>query len=290
MKRAGVIGHPLGHSLSPAVVQAAFDASGIDARYEPWVTTPEELEERVAGLRADEMLGANVTIPHKEAVAALLDRVDERAERAVAVNTIAKEGDQLVGYNTDVAGFERALREDAGFDPKGKQVAVLGAGGAARAIALALIEGGASLIYVTGRSPRRIDKLVGDLRGLTSPGITITWSYWLAGTFMRVVPEVDLLVNCTPVGTYESETAGESPLPDQFVPASIVFDLVYNPTETLLLKTAKARGAKAVSGLGMLVYQAAESFRIWTGQEAPVDKMLEAGRQALAAAAPGKKT
>ena len=124
------------------------------------------------------------------------------------MSTLAQGGHQRAGYDADVAGFARALREDAGFDPNGKQVAVLGAGGAARAIALVLIEGGASLIYVTGRSPRRIDKLVGDLRGFTSPGITITWSYWLAGTFLRVMPDVDLLVNCTPVGTYKSETAG----------------------------------------------------------------------------------
>ena len=282
MKRAGVIGHPLGHSLSPAIFQAAFDATGIDARYEAWATTPDELAARVDSLRADDVLGANVTIPHKETIVAHLDRLDERAERIGAVNTIANDGGKLVGYNTDVAGFDRALREDAGFDPKGKQTALIGAGGAARAVALALIEGGASIIYVTGRSPRRIDALTAKLRGLTSPGITLTWSYWLAGTFMRVVPNTDLLVNCTPVGTHKSDTDGQSPLPDEYVPGSLVFDLVYNPPETPLLKVAKKRGAKAVSGLGMLVYQAAESIKIWTGQDAPVEKMLEAGKQALA--------
>jgi shikimate dehydrogenase len=283
VKRAGVIGYPLDHSLSPAILQAAFDAAGVEARYEAWKTPPEELETRVAGLRADDVLGANVTIPHKEAVASLLDRLDERAERVGAVNTIVNEDGQLVGYNTDVAGFARALREDAGFDAKGKRTAVLGAGGAARAVALALIEGGASLVYVTGRSPRRIDKLVADLRGLTGAGITITWSYWQAGTFMRVLPEADLLVNCTPVGTRGSDTEGESPISAEFLPAAgVVFDLVYNPPETPLLRAAKEHGAKAVSGLGMLVYQAAESFRLWTGHGAPVEVMLEAGRQALA--------
>ena len=288
MKRAGVIGYPLGHSLSPVIFQAAFEAAGIEATYEAWETPPEALESRLDAIR-DDFLGANVTIPHKQAVVPLLDRLDERAERIRAVNTIANENGQLVGYNTDVAGFARALREDAGFDPKGKRVAVLGAGGAARAVCLALIEAGAFLILLTGRSPRRLDRLVADLRGLTSTGITITWTHWGDGTFMTVLPKADLLVNCTPVGTRGNETEGESPLPDEFLPAGgIVFDLVYNPPETPLLQAAKAKGAKTVSGLGMLVYQAAESFRLWTGREAPVERMLEAGRQALETGVPGK--
>lgn len=282
MKRAGVIGHPLGHSMSAAIFQAAFDANSVEARYETWPTPPDELEARVAGLRDADVLGANVTIPHKEAIVPLLDRLDERAERAGAVNTIANESGQLVGYNTDVGGFARALREDAAFDAKRKEVAILGAGGAARAVALALIEAKASVILVVGRSPRRADALVKELRPLTDSGITLTWSYWLDGTSLRVLPECDLVVNCTPIGTQASETAGESPIAADLLPVDgVVFDLVYNPQETPLLKLAKERGAKPVSGLGMLVYQAAESFQIWTKQEAPVERMLEAGRKAL---------
>lgn len=288
MKRAGVIGYPLGHSVSPAVFQAAFEASGMEARYEAWETPPEQLEGRILALRGDDFLGANVTIPHKEAVVPLLDRLDGQAERIGAVNTIAHEAGQLVGYNTDVTGFARALREDAGFDPKGKRTVVLGAGGAARAVALALIEGGASIVLLIGRTPKRLDKVAVDLRGLTAPGTTISWCHWQDGTFMTVLPKADLLVNCTPVGTRGSETEGQSPLADQFLPAGgIVFDLVYNPSETPLLKAARKKGAKAVSGLGMLVYQAAESFRLWTGQEAPVERMLEAGREALGAGVSG---
>lgn len=282
MKRVGVIGYPLAHSLSPALFDAAFAALGIEARYEAWETPPEALERRLVELRAGDVLGANVTIPHKEAVVPLLDRLDERAERAGAVNTIAQEGGQLAGYNTDVAGFARALREDAGFDPKGKRAFVLGAGGAARAVALALIEGGASIIEVSGRSPRRADGLVAALRPCTGSGITLTWTYWGDGTFLRVLPEADLVVNCTPIGTRGSEMEGESPVARDLLPkAGLVFDLVYNPPETPLLRAAKERGAQAVSGLGMLVYQAAESFRIWTGREAPVQRMLEAGQAAL---------
>ena len=282
MKRAGVIGHPLGHSLSAAIFQAAFDATNVDARYETWPTPPDELEARVTGLRDDDILGANITIPHKEAVVPLLDRLDERAERVGAVNTIANESGQLVGYNTDVGGFARALREDAAFDAKGKEIAILGAGGAARAVALALIEAEASVILVVGRTPRRSDTLVKALRPLTTSGITLTWSYWLDGTSLRVLPEADLVVNCTPIGTQGSETEGESPIAAHLLPGEgVVFDVVYNPPETPLLKLAKERGAKPVSGLGMLVYQAAESFQIWTKQDAPVERMLKAGREAL---------
>lgn len=272
----------MGHSLSPIIFQAAFDAAGVDARYEAWETPPDQLEGRLNALRGDDFLGANITIPHKQAVVPLLDRVDERAGPIGAVNTIVRDGDQLVGYNTDVAGFARALRDDAGFDPKGKHIAIIGAGGAARAVCLALIEGGASVIELTGRSPRKLDRLVADLRGLTGSGITLTWTHWGDGTFMTVFPNADLLVNCTPVGTKTSDTDGQSPIDAQWLPKDgVVFDLVYNPMETPLLKAAKERGAKGVSGLGMLVYQAAESFRLWTGKDADVDVMLAAGRKKL---------
>jgi shikimate dehydrogenase len=282
-KRAGVIGYPLGHSLSPTIFQAAFDAAGIDARYEAWETPPDQLEGRLNALRGDDFLGANVTIPHKQTVVPLLDRLDERATPIGAVNTIVRDGDQLVGYNTDIAGFARALRDDAGFDPKNKHIAVIGGGGAARAVCLALIEGHASVIELTGRSPRKLDKLVTDLRPLTTSGITLSWTHWGDGVFMTVLPNADLLVNCTPVGTKTSDTDGQSPIDAQWLPKSgIVFDLVYNPPETPLLKAAKEHGAKPVSGLGMLVYQAAESFRLWTGKDADIGAMLEAGRKKLA--------
>jgi shikimate dehydrogenase len=282
MKRAGVIGYPLGHSLSPVIFQAAFDAAGIGAQYETWETAPDQLEGRLNALRGDDFLGANVTIPHKEAVVPHLDRLDETAQLIGAVNTIAHEGGELVGYNTDVAGFARALRDDAGFDPKGKRTGIIGAGGAARAVALSLVRSGASIILLVGRTPKRLDKVVVDLRKLEGVGTTITWTHWGDGVFMTVLPTCELLVNCTPVGTKGSETEGQSPIDAQWLPEQgIVFDLVYNPPETPLLKSAKGRGLKPVSGLGMLVYQAAESFRLWTGQQASVEQMLEAGREAL---------
>jgi shikimate dehydrogenase len=283
VKRAGVIGYPIGHSISPVLFRAAFKARRIEARYDAWPTPPEELEAHVGGLRDEDVLGANVTIPHKEAVVPLLDRVDEGAKRISAVNTIANEGGQLVGYNTDVWGFGRALRQDAGLDPKGKRAAVLGAGGAARAVGLALIEGGASTIAVTGPIAEQLDKLVADLRGLAGAGLPITSTFWQDGALPHVPADTDLVVNCTPVGMRGSETEGQSPITAEHLPdGAVVFDLVYNPQETPLVKMTREKGARAVSGLGMLVYQAAESFRLWTGQDAPVQDMLAAGREALA--------
>jgi shikimate dehydrogenase len=264
--------------------QAAFNAAGIDASYEAWDTPPDTLEGRVQALRGDDYLGANVTIPHKEAIVPLLDTRSDLATKAGAVNTIVHDGGSLVGHNTDVGGFARALREDAGFDAKGKATMLLGSGGAARAVALALIEAGASLIYVVARQPRRIDRMVVDLKPLTQTGTTITWAYWGDGSYLRSLATADLIVNCTPIGVAGSDSAGKSPLPaDAIRDEATIFDLVYNPLETPLMAAAKSRGASAVGGLGMLVYQAAESFKLWTGKNADPAVMMKAARSALGA-------
>jgi len=282
VKQAGVIGYPLGHSLSPVVFQAAFESAGVEATYEAWATEEDQLEGRVNALRGDDLLGANVTIPYKESVIAMLDRVDDQAEAIGAVNTIVHDGGDLVGYNTDFAGFNRALAEDAGFDPAGKKTAILGSGGAARAVAHALVKAKATVVIVAGRKPGKLEPLVAALRPETPRGVTISWCYWHDGTFITGLPKCDLLVNCTPVGTLKSDSEGQSPIEPEYIPEkSVVLDLVYNPEETPLLKQAKERGSKAVSGLGMLVYQAAESFKLWTGRDADVNAMLEAGRTAL---------
>jgi len=283
-KRAGLIGHPLGHSISPAIFAAAFAAGRIDATYEPWDTEPDVLAARIEALRGDGFLGASVTIPFKQAVVPLLDATEAAATTAGAVNTIVHEAGNLVGHNTDVAGFARALKEDAGFDARGKRCVLLGSGGAARAVGLALVEAGASVVYVVGRQPRKIEALVLTLKPLTQPGTTISWAYWGDGSFLRSVAEADLVVNCTPVGTAGSPAAGDSPIEATLIAAgSTVFDLVYNPTPTPLVAAAQARGAKAVSGLGMLIYQAAEQFKLWTGKNADVAVMLKAAKDALAA-------
>jgi shikimate dehydrogenase len=281
-KRAGVIGNPLGHTISPAIFKAAFAAASIDATYEAWETPADVLEGRVNSLRGADFLGANVTIPHKQAVIPFLDGTSDLAGKTGAVNTIVHGDGKLIGHNTDVAGFARSLREDAGCDAKGKRTVVLGSGGAARAVAVALIEAGASVIYVVARQPRKIDQMVVSLKPLTATGTTISWAYWGDGSYLRAIKEADLIVNCTPLGAAGSEGAGQSPVAAQLIQAgTTVFDLVYNPAETPLVAAAKSRGAKAVSGMGMLVYQAAESFKLWTGQDADTKAMLDAARSAL---------
>ena len=280
-KRAGVIGSPLGHTVSPAMFKAAFAAAGIDGAYEAWDTAPDVLEGRVNSLRGADFLGANVTIPHKQAVLPFLDGASETATKAGAVNTIVHTDGKLIGHNTDVAGFARSLREDAKFDAKGKRTMILGAGGASRAVALALVEAGAAVIFVIGRQPRKTEGVVLAMKPLTPSGTTISWAYWGDGSYLRSLKEADLIVNCTPIGVSGSEHAGQSPLAAELIePRTLVFDLVYNPAETPLMAAAKSRGAKAVSGLGMLVYQAAESFKLWTAKDADTGAMLAAARAA----------
>jgi shikimate dehydrogenase len=281
MKYVGVIGYPLEHSLSPVFQQPALDHLGLDIRYEAWPTPPERLAETVGGLRAPDRLGANVTIPHKEAVILLLDELDGLARRVGAVNTIVNRDGRLFGYNTDVEGFLRALRQDGGFDPGGCRVLVAGAGGAARAVVVALIEAGAASIIVINRTFARATRLVEDLLSVAGetelhalPDMYTSWSASAVGC--------RLLVNCTSVGLAGTPEEKESPVPVDTIPAvSLVFDLLYLPAETRLMAAARRRGARVLGGFPMLIDQGAASLRLWTGREPPVDVMFAAARKAL---------
>ncbi len=283
MKYLGVIGYPLQHSLSPVFQQAALDRLGLDIRYEAWETPPDRLAETVNGLRALERLGANVTIPHKEAVLPLLDELDGTARRAGAVNTIVNREGRLAGYNTDVEGFLRALREDGEFDPAGCRALVAGAGGAARAVVVALAEAGAASVTVINRTFSRATRLVeelqpavGDTQLHALPDMYTSWAGSAVGC--------RLLVNCTSVGLAGTPEQKESPVPIDAIPAgALVFDLLYYPQETRLMAAARRRGARVLGGLPMLIYQGAASLRLWTGVEAPLDIMFDAARRALAA-------
>jgi len=282
MKRVGLIGQGLKHSLSAVMQQAALDHCVLDARYELWDTQPDEIERRVTSLRDENCLGANVTVPHKQAVIPFLDELDPVATGAGAVNTIVRQEGRLTGHNTDVVGFAHALSE-AGLDARGVRAAVLGAGGAARAVTLALIEGEASVISLSDAIPERAEALTADLRALTSSGTTVTWARWGDAAFQRSLRECGLLVNCTPVGMRFGPAEGQSPVVAELIPAGcLAFDLVYNPEETPFLQAARSRGARTAGGLAMLVYQGAASFRLWTGREAPVEIMFSAARKALA--------
>jgi len=284
-KIIGLIGYPLTHSISPYFQQAALDYYQLDARYEIWEISPEKLELTVARLREPQNLGANVTVPYKEAVLPLLDGVDDLASLIGAVNTIVKRDDRLLGFNTDAAGFLQGLRQEGHFEPKGKRVVVLGAGGVARAVCFALAHEKVSSLAVINRTPMRAEALVDSLGSyitearLRTKVSTLPWqSLTLRGAFAHC----QLIVNCTTLGMKYSSQEGKSPLSIEAISKGVlVYDLVYNPYPTPLLQLAQKVGANVLGGLAMLVYQGAASFELWMGKKAPVDIMFNKARKAL---------
>lgn len=283
MQHVGIIGFPVAHSLSPRMQQAAFDACGIDAHYALWETSPEDLPARIASLRAPEMLGANVTIPHKTETLAFIDVCDLLAARVGAVNTIVNRQGRLIGYNTDVGGLMHALatNEEHSFRPPGKRAVVLGTGGAARAAAFGLLEGGIAELTVLGRNQTHLDSLLRQLQSPVppdAPGDTALLHAAALGSpeANRFLAQADLLVNATSVGLHENDT---QVLVDVHIlpPGALVMDMIFNPpAATPLLRAAQARGCATLNGLTMLLYQGALAFELWTGQTAPVEAMQRA--------------
>ena len=279
--RVGIFGYPLGHSISPAFQQAAFDHIGLDARYETWQTPPGELAKAVSRLRRDGYLGANVTVPHKVAVRDHLDELDPWAEAIGAVNTIVSKGGRLVGFNTDAYGLVESLRCEAQFDARGKKVVLIGAGGAARAAAFGLAREAVSSLVIANRTPARAEALAAELRD----SVAEVAAMGLASSFFEErIASADLIVNATSVGMQGGPAEGRSPVANGLIqPTCVVHDMVYNPEATPLLKMAKDAGARIVGGLPMLVHQGAAAFEHWTGKDAPIDVMFSAARRALAA-------
>lgn len=263
---AAVLGWPVAHSKSPALHNAAFAASGVDAVYLALAVAPERLEAAVAGLRAVGALGASVTVPHKRAVLACCDRVDPVAARIGAVNCLELATDgALVGHNTDAAGFVDALQEGLGRSASGARAVLLGGGGAARAVAEGLREAGAGSIEVVARTPAKVD--------------WIEAAPWTADELGARLAGCDLLVDCTSVGlSAESEARLPAPVPLEALPGeAAVATLVYH-RETALLAAARRRGLATLDGAGMLVHQGARAFSIWTGLQAPIDVLWRAMR------------
>ena len=308
-KYVGLIGYPLGHSVSPPMQQACFDYYNLDLRYEAWETEPAELGAIIERVRHPSTLGVNVTVPHKEAVVSLMDELDDLALEIGAVNTIVNRGGRLVGYNTDAGGFLRALRQEGGFEPGGKRVVLLGAGGAGRAVSYALMRAGVTSLVITDIAAERAHGLVSDLKrslargrgpspkscvdtpdmggiasleGHEAPTPEISAFSQDDPQLVEALPSCDLLVNCTPIGMKHSATEGETPINTSLIhKGALVYDIVYNPPQTQLLADAKKVGARTLSGLAMLVYQGALAFELWTGREAPIDIMLKAAKAAL---------
>lgn len=284
-EKLGVIGYPLKHSLSPAIQQAALDSYGLNIRYELWETLPHQLVDRINFMRSSDVKGANITIPYKESILQYLDWVDDKAKKIGAVNTIAQWEHRLIGYNTDADGFLRAIREQGSFDPSGKSVLIIGAGGAAKAVAFALISSGARSIAVTNHHKARAEKLVAWLKELTRGSVInskMLLFEWAQLTNINELRFFEMIVNCTPLGTKNSEWEGMTPLKWHDIFAGcFICDLVYNPMETELMKQAKKAGAKTLGGLPMLVHQGALAFELWTGKKAPVYLMFNTALKLL---------
>ncbi len=262
----GVLGWPLEFTLSPAIHGAAFRRSGLDWIYLPWPVPPERLSDAVAGLRALGAMGANVTIPHKETVVPLIDEISGDARAVSAVNTIQVVGDKLIGHNTDVDGFREFVVGDAGIAIGGRSVLVLGAGGAARAVVAAASDLGAREIVVAARRAQQ----GADVIRLVATGSARSEKW---DRVAELVVEADVVVNATPLRDPVSEA--------DWKPGQVAIDLVYHPPITPFMESARAKGALAWGGLGMLIRQAAASFRIWTGQDPPLGVMSAAALHAI---------
>lgn len=267
---AVVIGDPVRHSLSPAIHNAAFASCGLDWVFLACEVPEGRVPEALAGAVALRVEGLSVTMPHKAAVAAAVDELSPTARRLGAVNCVARDGERLVGHSTDGDGFVDALAEEAGWSPDSARCVVLGAGGAARAVVLALAGAGAAEVAVVNRTAQNAVAAAA-----------------LAGARGRVaeaaeVSGFDLVVNATPLGMTGYGGAAVPLDPALLHPGQVLVDLIYEPAETALLAAARAQGVAAFGGVRMLVHQAARAFELWTGIDAPIEAMVAATTEALA--------
>lgn len=268
----GIFGQPIEHSMSPVIQNAAFKAAKLDYVYIPLQVHEHLLNQAVEGIRALNLVGVNVTIPHKEKVIPYLDNLSTEAKLIGAVNVIINDKGTLVGYNTDGRGFVESLRFEAKVEPKGKRIAILGAGGAARAVAIQLALDGAEEIYLLNRSPEKA-KLITDVINSHTASKASSCPLENAGDILK---KVDILINSTPIGMYPNQNQPALVERNLLSEHLLVCDLVYNPLETTLLRNAKEQGCQILKGTGMLIYQGALAFEIWTGQKASVEIMYEA--------------
>ena len=270
-KLTGLLGNPLGHSFSPVMHNRAFELLGLNFFYMPIEVTPENLKDVACGISKMNFAGYNVTIPHKIRIMEHLDGIDELARSIGAVNTVTIKDGVTTGHNTDGEGFIRSLETETGTSVKGKTLLVLGTGGAARAVAMALAFKGAERIIICNRTEQKARDLSRDINEKVRPcSEVIPMAPWEIKNAAR---QADVVINTTSVGMHPEED--RMPLDGEAIPEGIVVcDIIYNPDKTKLLRVAESKGCKIVSGLGMLVYQGAEAFRLWTGTEPPVDEMF----------------
>lgn len=267
----GLIGYPVKHSLSALMHNAAFKHLGIDAEYKLFEVKPDKLKKFFDNFKADDISGINITIPYKTRSMIFCDDLSDEAKLMEAINTIALKGDRLVGYNTDGRGFIKSLREDLGFNPKGKVAFVFGAGGAGKAVSFSLALQGVSRIILVDIDTSKAAILAKTVEKKTD--IEVIAVERDARVVKELILNSDLVVNATPSGMKEADTPL---LPEDFLHKGLaVFDLVYN-RKTPLIRQAEKKKIKSVDGLGMLVYQGAASFELWTGKAPPIEVMRKA--------------
>lgn len=274
-KLVGLLGNPLGHSFSPAMHNKAFQTLGLNYFYLPIEVTAEDLPTVAAGIAKMNFAGYNITIPHKIRIMDCLDAIDPLAQSIGAVNTVTIQNGCSTGYNTDGEGFIRSLEAEAGISVSGKCHFIIGCGGAARAIAMTLAFRGAQKIFICNRTEQKAHDLAAEINAKVSPCSEV-----IAMDSVRIkaaVRQADVLINTTSVGMHPDED--RIPIDSNLIPGGlIVSDIVYTPARTQLLKVAGEKGCKVVPGIGMLVNQGAEAFRMWTGAEPPVDVMYDVVR------------
>jgi shikimate dehydrogenase len=277
----GVFGAPIAHTASPALHNAAFDALKMNWRYVAFHVEPRNLRSALHGARDMGIAGINLTVPHKVLALDCVDEIDAEARKLGAVNTVFIEKHRLHGFNTDGYGFVQAIKEDFNLSVRGKRVLVLGAGGAGRTIAVECALEGAARIIMANRTLARIAPIAHEIRAKKTEFLPLPL---VAEEIKRVIRDVDLLVNATSVGLKPGDSLGLGA--DVFSPRLRVYDTIYRPAETELLRVAESAGAKVANGLSMLLHQGARAFEIWTKRKAPLAVM----RRALRAAIDGDRT
>jgi shikimate dehydrogenase len=271
-KVLGIFGYPVKHTFSPLIHNAAFRNKGLDYVYLPFEVKPEYLKEATEAIRALNLLGVSVTVPHKETIVPFLDEVSEEALLSGAVNTVLNRDGFLIGYNTDGEGYIQSLKNDTGFDPKGKIILILGAGGASKGILASLAMRSPVRVIISNRTKSRASRLVKEFQG-KFPDVELKSIDLKIDTLKSCLQDTHLLINATTMGMEGKETV-ELPL-ESLPKDGIVSDIVYKPLDTPMIKQAESLGIKTHKGLGMLLEQAALGFKIWTGVEAPVEVMKE---------------
>lgn len=262
----GLLGDPVAHSLSPLMHNHAFHSYNMDAVYVPFHVHPSDLPVAVDGLRALNVAGVNATIPHKETILPYLDQVDPAAQLIGAVNTVVNNNGTLIGYNTDASGFISTIQLELGFYPAEREVLILGAGGASRAVAVALASAGVKTVTIANRHQTRAEELVKDLE-IHFPAVQFFATDFLGGGFFDALSSADLIVNTTSVGLH-GEDVNFLPL-ENIKCSALIFDMIYSSTEAPLIKNARSLGLLCADGLGMLAAQGEDAFYLWTGVRLP---------------------